>query len=232
MLTGAGREEGALFRLFFASAGGGNFFSGCPTTANGETMRLLVGLGNPGVEYELTRHNIGFIFVDYLADRHGIALKKETKWDAEVGRGLLWGQPVTLVKPLTFMNRSGLAVGKIARFFQIATPDVVVFHDELDLPFGACRLAQNRGAGGHNGVRSLMDHLGGRDFIRFRIGVGRPPGAKAAAGFVLSRFSTAEFPELEKILAFLEEGLELLFRRDLKIAMNLVNASVGIAGQE
>lgn len=189
-------------------------------------MRLLVGLGNPGGEYELTRHNIGFIFLDYLADRHGITLKNEKKWDAEVGRGVLWGQPVMLVKPLTYMNRSGLAVGKIARFFQLDPEAVVVFHDELDLPLGACRLAQGRGAGGHNGIKSIMEHLASRDFIRFRIGVGRPPAARAAADFVLSRFSRAESGALESLLPFLEQGLELLLKRDLRMAMNLVNASV------
>ncbi|ADH85308.1 aminoacyl-tRNA hydrolase [Desulfurivibrio alkaliphilus] len=195
-------------------------------------MRLLVGLGNPGGEYELTRHNVGFIFTDYLADRHGISLKNEKKWDAEVGRGTLWGQPVMLVKPLTYMNRSGLAVGKIARFFQLEPTSVVVFQDELDLPLGACRLVQGRGAGGHNGIKSLMDHLASRDFVRFRIGVGRPPAARAAAGFVLARFSPAELQVVDKLLPFLEEGVEMLLKRDLQAAMNLVNASTGADLQE
>ncbi|MDF1615297.1 aminoacyl-tRNA hydrolase [Desulfurivibrio dismutans] len=195
-------------------------------------MRLLVGLGNPGGEYELTRHNVGFIFADYLADRHGISLKNEKKWDAEVGRGALWGQPVMLVKPLTYMNRSGLAVGKIARFFQLDPASVVVFQDELDLPLGACRLAQGRGAGGHNGIKSVMDHLASRDFVRIRIGVGRPTASRAAAGFVLSRFSQSELQVLDKLLPFLEEGLETLFKRDLKTAMNLINASTGAALEE
>ncbi len=190
-----------------------------------ETMKIIVGLGNPGAEYESTRHNIGFIFIDQLAGRHGILLKKESKWDAEVGRGTLWGEPVLLVKPLTYMNLSGVAVGKISRFFQVSPEQVVVFHDELDLPFGVCRLAQGRGPGGHNGVRSLIEHLGGREFIRFRIGVGRPPGAKAAAGFVLSRFAAEESGQLPNLLDFLEQGLKLLLARDLKIAMNMVNAS-------
>lgn len=193
------------------------------------SMRLLVGLGNPGAEYELTRHNIGFIFLNFLADRHGIALKYEKKWDAEVGRGTVEGQPVMLVKPLTYMNRSGLAVGKIVRYFQLEPDTVVVFHDELDLPFGACRLARGRGAGGHNGIKSLMEHLGSRDFIRFRIGVGRPPASRPTAGFVLSRFSRAETQALEKLLTFFEEGLELLLSRDLQTAMNRVNASTAVA---
>lgn len=195
-------------------------------------MFLLAGLGNPGVEYELTRHNVGFIFLDYLADRYGITLKHEKKWDAEVGRGTLWGQPVILVKPLTYMNRSGLAVGKVARFFQLDPASLVAFHDELDLPLGACRLAQGRGAGGHNGIKSLMDHLASRDFIRFRIGIGRPPASRPAAGFVLSRFTQPEIAVLEKMLPLLEEGLQILLQRDLKAAMNLVNASVGAALQE
>ncbi|TBV83446.1 MAG: aminoacyl-tRNA hydrolase [Desulfobulbaceae bacterium] len=189
-------------------------------------MRILVGLGNPGTEYELTRHNIGFIFIDRLAKRHGITLKRENKWDAELGRGNLWGEPVLLVKPLTFMNGSGLALGKIARFFQIKPEQVVVFHDDLDLPLGACRLAQGRGAGGHNGVKSLVEHLASRDFIRFRVGVGRPFGTRAAAGFVLSRFAAEELVKLEKLGDLLEEGLRVLLTRDLQMAMNLVNMSV------
>lgn len=188
-------------------------------------MRLLVGLGNPGEQYVATRHNIGFLFLDYLAQRHGISLKNESKWEAEAGRGSLWGEPVFLLKPQTYMNRSGQAAGKVARFYRLAPEDLVVFHDEIDLPFGTARVARGRGAGGHNGVRSLMDHLGSRDFLRFRIGVGRPPGERAAAGYVLAPFSVEERQGFSDIFSLLEEGLKLLLTRDDKAAMNLINAS-------
>jgi len=188
-------------------------------------MRLLLGLGNPGPEYLHTRHNVGFLFTDFLASRQGISLKREGKWEAEVGRGALWSQPVLLAKPLTFMNRSGLAAARIANFYRLEPSQLVVFHDELDLPFGSCRVAKGRGAGGHNGIRSLMEHLGSRDFVRFRIGVGRPRGELPAAGYVLSPFAPFERDRLEQLFLFLEEGVQLLLQRDEKAAMNLINAS-------
>lgn len=191
-------------------------------------MRLLLGLGNPGPEYFDTRHNVGFLFIDYLAARHGITLKRESKWEAEVGKGVLWGLPVLLAKPLTFMNRSGLAAARIANFYQLEPSELVVFHDELDLPFNSCRVAKGRGAGGHNGIRSLMEQLGSRDFVRFRIGVGRPPGERPAAGYLLSPFAAVERDRLEPLFSFLEEGLQLLLTRDEKAAMNLINASTAV----
>lgn len=188
-------------------------------------MQLLLGLGNPGPEYAATRHNVGFLFIDFLAARHGISLKRESKWEAEVGKGALWGRQVLLAKPLTFMNRSGLAAGRIAQFYRLDPADLVVFHDELDLPFNSCRVAKGRGAGGHNGIRSLMEHLGSRDFTRFRIGVGRPPGERPAAGYVLAPFAAVERERLDQFFSFLEEGLQLLLLRDEKAAMNLINVS-------
>lgn len=195
-------------------------------------MRLVVGLGNPGTKYQDTRHNIGFLFIDYLARRHGISLREESKWEAQSGRGTLWGQPVMLVKPLTYMNLSGRAVGRLARFYRLEAEAVAVFHDELDLPLGSARVAKGRGPGGHNGVRSLIDQLGSRDFVRFRLGVGRPPEQRPAAGYVLSSFSPEEHRALPDLFALLEEGLQLLLTRDEKAAMNLINATTKKDKQE
>lgn len=187
-------------------------------------MHLLAGLGNPGREYAATRHNIGFLFIDYLARRFGIPLKSEKKWEAELGRGVLWDRPLLLVKPQTYMNRSGLAVARIAHFYQIPPAEVVIVHDEIDLPFMRTRMAVDRGPGGHNGVRSVIEHLGSREFVRFRVGVGRPAGPIEAADYVLSRFSAPEEQQLAELFPRLEEGLRLLLQDGPTAAMNFLNA--------
>jgi PTH1 family peptidyl-tRNA hydrolase len=184
---------------------------------------LLVGLGNPGGEYAMTRHNIGFLFLDYLAGRHGLALKS-SKWQADTAKGALWGRPVVLCKPMTFMNRSGSAVGQVVRFYGMEPDRVVVIHDDLDLPFGRIKLVSNRGAGGHNGIKSLIDHLGTKDFPRIRVGVGRPPGETPASDYVLARFSGDEQRELPALFARLEEAVERLLAEGVAAAMNAINA--------
>jgi len=184
---------------------------------------VIVGLGNPGKDYALTRHNIGFIFVDYLAAEHGLTFKG-SKWQAETVKGQLWGQSVLLVKPQTYMNKSGLAVGQIANFYQVPNENIIVVHDDLDLELGRTKIVVNRGAGGHNGIRSLIEHLGGNDFVRFRFGIGRPQTAEAVSNYVLSRFSSPEQQVLAESLANLEQGVALLVSQGVMVAMNKVNS--------
>ncbi len=186
-------------------------------------MFLLVGLGNPGPEYAMTRHNIGFLFLDHLADRHGLSLKG-SKWQAATAKGVLWEAPVLLCKPMTYMNRSGSAVGQVVRFYDLEPSRVVVIHDDLDLPFGRLKLVANRGAGGHNGIKSLIDHLGTKDFPRIRVGVGRPPGEATASDYVLARFASDEQRELPGLFARIEEAIERIIVDGLPAAMNVVNA--------
>ncbi|MEW6501765.1 MAG: aminoacyl-tRNA hydrolase [Thermodesulfobacteriota bacterium] len=186
-------------------------------------MFLLVGLGNPGTEYAMTRHNIGFLFLDHLAARHGMVFKG-SKWQADTAKGSVAGQPVLLCKPQTYMNRSGNAVGQVVRFHDLAPSEVVVVHDDLDLPFGRLKLVANRGAGGHNGIKSIIDHLGTRDFPRIRVGVGRPPGETAASDYVLARFSKEEQQEFPALFARIEEAVERILADGLVRAMNAVNS--------
>lgn len=173
----------------------------------------------------MTRHNIGFLFLDYLADRHRLALKG-SKWQADTAKGVLWGSQVVLCKPMTYMNRSGNAVGQVARFYDLEPSRVAVIHDDLDLPFGRLRLVANRGAGGHNGIKSIIDHLGTKDFPRLRVGVGRPSGEITASDYVLARFNSDEQRELPALFARVEEAIERIMTDGVLAAMNVVNAEL------
>lgn len=137
-------------------------------------MKLIVGLGNPGPKYALTRHNIGFMLVDVLADAFGGGARWKSEFKAETMKIQLAGQPVILCKPQTFMNLSGESVQPIVGMFKIPLEDVLVVHDEIDIPFGAIRFQTKRGAGGHNGIKSVHQHLGSDAYGRLRLGVGRP----------------------------------------------------------
>lgn len=187
-------------------------------------MYLVVGLGNPGGEYAATRHNIGFLFLDYLAEKFRFSFKG-TRWQAEAAREQLWGHTVLLAKPTTFMNRSGTAVGAIAHFYQISNSNIIVVHDDLDLPLGRAKIVTNRGAGGHNGIRSLIECLGGKDFIRIRVGIGRPRTPEGVSSFVLSRFSPEEKEILRNGLQDVEEGVALIVEKGLAVAMNRFNTA-------
>lgn len=186
-------------------------------------MYVVVGLGNPGKEYAATRHNIGFLFLDYLAEKYRFTFKG-TKWQAEAAKDLSWGYPVLFVKPQTFMNRSGTAVRAIADFYQVAPPRIIVIHDDLDLPLGRAKIMVGRGAGGHNGIRSLIEHLGGNDFVRVRVGIGRPGNAARVSDFVLSRFGPEETALVSEEFPRLETGVRLVMEEGLAAAMNRINA--------
>ena len=146
---------------------------------------LIVGLGNPGSKYEATRHNAGFWFVDFLARDAGTPLRLETKFHGEVGKITLAGRDVWLLKPNTFMNRSGQAVRAIAQFYQIEIGDILVAHDELDVAAGALKVKQGGGHAGHNGLRDIIDQLGGNEFLRLRIGISRPEAGGDVTNYVL-----------------------------------------------
>ena len=193
-------------------------------------MYLIVGLGNPGKDYAATRHNVGFIFLDYLAQKYSLSFKG-TKWQADAVKGQLWGGcPVLLVKPQTFMNRSGLAVSAVVAFHQVAVSKVIVVHDELDLPVGRIKIVTNRGAGGHNGIRSLIECLGSKEFVRVRVGIGRPATAEGVSGFVLSRFSASELDLLLQQLETIEQGVRLIVEQGISVAMNQMNVDPPAGG--
>ncbi|WP_207891968.1 aminoacyl-tRNA hydrolase [Thiogranum longum] len=152
----------------------------------------MVGLGNPGSEYEPTRHNAGFWFVDDLARRCRQEFHAEPRFHSEVARCQLDGNECRLQKPLTFMNRSGQAVGALMRFFKIPVEQILVVHDELDLEPGTVRLKKGGGHGGHNGLRDLISHLGSKDFYRLRIGIGHPGHRDQVVDYVLKKPSVSD----------------------------------------
>ncbi|MDV3129039.1 aminoacyl-tRNA hydrolase [Mycobacterium sp. 21AC1] len=185
---------------------------------------LVVGLGNPGPTYAKTRHNVGFMVADLLAARIGSAFKVHKKSGAEVVTGQLAGRPVVLAKPRCYMNESGRQVGPLAKFYSVPPAEVVVIHDELDIDFGRIRLKFGGGVAGHNGLRSVGASLGSNAFARVRIGVGRPPGRKDAAPFVLENFSSAERAEVPTICEQAADATELLIAQGLEPAQNTVHA--------
>ena len=185
---------------------------------------LVVGLGNPGPAYAKTRHNVGFMVADVLAARIGSAFKVHKKSGAEVLTGRLAGAPVILAKPRCYMNESGRQVGPLAKFYSVPPSRLVVIHDELDIDFGRIRLKVGGGEGGHNGLRSIASALGSKDFQRVRIGVGRPPGRKDPAAFVLETFTAAERAEVPTICEQAADATELLIAQGLEPAQNTVHA--------
>ena len=160
--------------------------------------KLIVGLGNPGSNYRRTRHNIGFTCLDALAERHDLSYGRGRQ-QTEVATGFLGEQAIVLAKPQTFMNDSGRAVAALARFYGIAPADLIVAHDELDIPFGTLRLRDGGSAGGHRGVSSIVQHLGTNACARLRVGIGRPPGAMPPDRFVLAPFGQAEIDVLPEV---------------------------------
>lgn len=181
---------------------------------------LIVGLGNPGRGYKETRHNIGFMVVDRLAARLGLAFSRlESK--ALVTRGEHRGKKVILAKPQTFMNLSGQAVSGLMRFYKVPLEHLLVVYDDVDLPLGTLRLRPSGGAGGQKGMLSVIERLGTQDFPRMRLGIDQPPGRMEAADYVLQEFSRAQaehLPEIldraaEAVLTFIEEGLEAAMNR-------------------
>jgi PTH1 family peptidyl-tRNA hydrolase len=185
---------------------------------------LVVGLGNPGPRYETTRHNLGFLVADILADRIGSGFKVHKRSGAEVATGRLGGRSIVLAKPRVYMNESGRQVGPLANFYSVAPADVIAIHDELDIDFGRIRLKLGGGEGGHNGLRSVASALGTKDFQRVRIGIGRPPGRKDPATYVLENFSAAERQEVGTICEQAADATELLIQLGLESAQNTVHA--------
>ncbi|MDT5361271.1 MAG: peptidyl-tRNA hydrolase, family [Mycobacterium sp.] len=185
---------------------------------------LVVGLGNPGPGYAKTRHNVGFVVADILADRIGSGFKVHKRSGAEVTTGRIGGRSVILAKPRTYMNESGRQVGPLAKFYSVAPTDLIIVHDELDIDFGRIRLKFGGGVAGHNGLRSVSSALGTNDFQRVRIGVGRPPGRKSGATYVLENFTATERTEVPTICEQAADATELLIELGLEPAQNTVHA--------
>lgn len=184
---------------------------------------MVVGLGNPGREYEGNRHNVGFLVVDELCRRAG-APPARRKFGAEITEGTLAGEKVIFCKPMEFMNVSGQAVARVAQFWKVAPDRAVVVHDDLDLPFERLKLQAGGGHGGHNGLRSIVADWGSADFLRARVGIGRPPAGQDPAAYVLADFRRDERQKLPEVVAEAADAVEAVVRAGLTVAMNRFNA--------
>lgn len=185
-------------------------------------MIIIAGLGNPGAEYEHTRHNIGFDVVDELAKRWGISLWKEDM-QAKIVSVTKFGEKVLLVKPLTYMNNSGDAVGAIARYYKVEPDDVYIICDDLDLPPGKTRIRKKGASGGHNGIKSLIAHLGTEEFPRFRIGVGHPKDGHTVIEHVLGRPYGDDVQKIEDAKLYTADSVEYALEAGVDKAMNKFN---------
>ncbi|GAD83997.1 aminoacyl-tRNA hydrolase [Nocardia asteroides] len=181
---------------------------------------LVVGLGNPGPEYERTRHNVGFLVADVLAERVGGRFAVHKKSGADLLQARLDGRQILIAKPRAYMNLSGRPVAALAKFFSVPVDQVIVVHDELDLPFGTIKLKQGGGEGGHNGLRSISQALTTKDYLRTRIGIGRPPGRQDPADYVLKPFAAPERKEVPVIVEQAADAVELLLKVGLETAQN------------
>lgn len=187
---------------------------------------LIVGLGNPGTQYARTRHNAGWMVIDELARRHGIDLSRKS-FDARIGGGLIVETRVTLVKPQTFMNLSGRSVAAASRFHNIPVSQILVICDDLNLPLGRLRLRIGGSDGGHNGLKSVAQMLGSKEYPRLRFGVGEPPREereqRGTVDYVLHPFAPAEWPVVEEMVARSADCVEVFVRDGAEAAMNQFN---------
>ena len=188
---------------------------------------LFVGLGNPGREYHLTRHNIGFLFLDFLAESAGCRIESQ-KMHGLYCLGQAFGGQIIFLKPQTFMNRSGQCVRAYVDYFKVPLPHLLVLHDDIDLAPGRIKVVARGGAGGHNGIRSIGQHLGGTDFARLKIGVGRPAVDEQGQGppvekFVLSRMGEDEIALFEQRRSMVEQAVELFIDQGIERCMNQIN---------
>ena len=184
-------------------------------------MYLVVGLGNPGKEYEGTRHNIGFEAIDYLSDKYNIELNRE-KFKGVFGEGFIQGKKVILLKPTTYMNLSGEAVRAVMDYYKIAIEDILIVYDDLSLELGRIRFRANGSDGGHNGIKSVIQHLGTKDVARLKIGIGPQPNIPSEV-FVLQNFSKEELDNLKGALTKAKEGIGYYFKEGMAAAQNKYN---------
>ena len=181
---------------------------------------MVVGLGNPGPEYDKTRHNIGFELVDEMAKERDLKWRRDRKFRAKITSTT---SSLILAKPITYMNLSGTAVARLARFHKLKPDQILVVYDDVDLPIGRLRFRANGSAGGHNGIKSIIEYLGTKEFARLKIGIGAAGGREAMVGHVLGRFDQEEWREMQKVLAIAADGVNCALSDGLDAAMNQFN---------
>jgi len=191
-----------------------------------EDNYLIVGLGNPGLEYKHTRHNFGFMTIEHLAGRLNVTLKR-MKFKAMIAETRLDGKLVVLAKPLPFMNDSGNSVGPLTRYFKVPLGNLLVMHDDLDLPLGSVRLRPQGGSSGQRGMASIINRLGTQEFPRMRLGIGRPPGQMDPVDYVLQPFQAQEVELKKMVLDQAADAAETFIRAGIEAAMNKYNGEVG-----
>ena len=184
--------------------------------------RLIVGLGNIGPEFHRTRHNVGFMTLDALADKYNIDVR-EKAFKGLIGKGVIEGNKVILVKPQTYMNLSGESVRALMDYYKLTTDEIVIIYDDISMPVGQVRIRPKGSAGGHNGIKSIIAHLGTQEFPRIKIGVGAKPENGDLVKHVLGRFSKEDDAKIRDVFALAEEGLLAILQEDVKTAMNAVN---------
>jgi PTH1 family peptidyl-tRNA hydrolase len=193
---------------------------------SGLALRVIVGLGNPGPEHLVTRHNAGFWFVDLLARRHGGEFRDYRKYSGETARITLNEREIILLKPTTYMNRSGLSVRQLSDFYKIAPEEILVAHDELDLPVGSVRLKQGGGHGGHNGLRDTITHIG-ETFWRLRLGIGHPGNKADVIDYVLTRAPRAEEDTILETVSTAADVMPLMLEQGAERAMTRLHSRAG-----
>ena len=200
-----------------------------PEVTSEGRIRLVVGLGNPGPEYDGTRHNVGFELVDRLAAERDLKWKRDRKFRAKIASA---NASLVLTKPLTYMNLSGNAVARLQRFHKLDPDQILVVYDDVDLPIGRIRFRPEGSAGGHNGIKSLIEYLSTKEFPRLKIGIGSASGRGEMVGHVLGKFSQEEREELEKVLAIAQDGVNCALSAGLDMAMNQFNRRSELPEQE
>ncbi|MDD3419400.1 MAG: aminoacyl-tRNA hydrolase [Candidatus Gastranaerophilales bacterium] len=187
-------------------------------------MKLIVGLGNPGAKYENTRHNIGFMAVSHLAEANSIQGKTESKFNAIVGKGKIADTDVVIAQPLTYMNLSGQSVSSLMSFYKISKDDILVVYDDIALDLGVIRFRPSGSDGGHNGIKSIIQHTGGdSNFARLKIGIGPQPQFVPSENFVLQKFTPDEAERLKKIIPICSEAIEYFLKNGVSDSMNRYN---------
>ena len=189
-------------------------------------MYVILGIGNPGKKYDRTRHNIGFIAMDYMESKYGIKINK-IKHKALIGEGNIAGEKVVLVKPQTYVNLSGESLREICAFYKIAPQEVIVIHDDVSLEVGKIRIRKKGSDGGHNGIKSIIYQLKSDEFIRIKLGVGKPPENFDLADWVLGKFSKEGISHMSAAVdAVVEDAIPMILRKNLDAAMNSFNGKV------
>lgn len=185
-------------------------------------FKIIAGLGNPGENYARTRHNIGFLVVEAIASNSHLTMDK-FRFDSQYVKARIKGRDVFLVKPLTYMNKSGFPIHRFASYYKIGMEDIIIVHDDIDLSFGKIKIVKSRGHGGHNGVRSIIDAFGKKDCIRIRVGVGHPGSTENVTGHVLGQFSLEEIKILDQCIDTARDACLYILENGVTSAMNLFN---------